>query len=184
MGRLEYTPGTSKLWEGRKLALILTLAAALRAPSAAADAGDAPTQQRRLLRGTSHVAGELTAELGFPAYTYEVVHDSFARIVLTTTNLPDRPHDNGGHAWRPFLRVIGNPSQRRHGDGWSTNGLPGDPDVGRAPVLIPGLPVGAPMISFFAGFRPASSPAIPPSPPPRNSRRPLTTRRQGQRFDR
>lgn len=137
MGRLEYNPGTSsKFRERRVLALVLTLAATLRAPVAVADAVDAPTQQRRLLRGTSHVAGELTAELGFPAYTYEVAHDGFARIVLTATNLPDRPHDNGGRAWRPFLRVIGNPSQRRHGDGWSTNGLPGDPDVGRAELLV------------------------------------------------
>ena len=118
----------------RSLALIFTFAVAL--PAAAADTVDAPTQQRRTLRGTSHVTGELTAELGFPAYTYEVARDGFARIALTTVNLPDRPHDNGGRAWRPFLRVIGNPSHRRHGDGWSTNGQPGDPGVGRAALLV------------------------------------------------
>jgi hypothetical protein len=118
------------------LALVLTVAAGLVAPAAAADGVDAPTQQRRLLRGTSQVAGELTSELGFPAYTYEVAHDGFARIALTTANLADRPHDNGGRAWRPFLRVIGNPSRRRHGDGWSTNGQPGDPDVGRAALVV------------------------------------------------
>jgi len=118
------------------LALVLTVAAAVLAPAAAADRVDAPTQQRRILRGTSQVAGELTGELGFPAYTYEVAHDGFVRIVLSTANLPDRPHDNGGRAWRPFLRVIGNPSGRRHGDGWSTNGQPGDPDVGRAALIV------------------------------------------------
>jgi hypothetical protein len=118
----------------RSLALLFTFAVAPSA--AAADSVDAPTQQRRMLRGTSHVAGELTTELGFPAYTYEAARDGFARIVLTTENLPDRPHDNGGRAWRPFLRVIGNPSHRRHGDGWSTNGQPGDPGVGRAALLV------------------------------------------------
>jgi hypothetical protein len=114
----------------------LMFAALLLTPVAAADTVDAPTQQRRLLRGTSQVSGELTAERGFPAYTYEVAHDGFARILLTTANLPDRARDNGGRAWRPFLRVIGNPSQRRHGDGWSTNGQPGDPDVGRAVLVV------------------------------------------------
>ncbi len=32
--------------------------------------------------------------------------------------------------------MIGNPSQQRHGDGWSTNGQPGDPGVGRAGLLV------------------------------------------------
>jgi hypothetical protein len=118
------------------LASVFTLAAAMLAPPAAADSVDAPTQQRRLLRGTSHVAGELTDELGFPAYTYQVAHDGFARIALVTTNLPDRPHDNAGRAWRPFLRVIGNPSPRRHGDGWSTNGQPGDAEAGRGSLIV------------------------------------------------
>jgi hypothetical protein len=114
---------------------VFLLAAMWWAP-AAADTVDAPTQQRRVLRGTSEATGELTAEVGFPAYTYAVAHDGFARIVLTTANRPDRPRDNGGRAWRPFLRVIGNPSRRRHGDGWSTNGQPGDPDEGRAALVV------------------------------------------------
>jgi hypothetical protein len=107
--------------------------AALAAP-AAADTVDAPTQQRGTLRGTSHASGALTAELGFPAHTYRASRDGFARVELTTANVRDT--DNGGRAWRPFLRIVTVPTARRRGEGWSTNGQPGDPGVGRAALIV------------------------------------------------
>ena len=116
----------------RALALLLAVAPAL---AAHADTLDRPTAQRRTLRGSSRAIGSLTRTVGFPAYTYRAATDGFARVDLQIANAAGRPHDNGGRAWRPYLRIL-TEADVGHGEGWSTNGRPGDPDAARATLLM------------------------------------------------
>jgi hypothetical protein len=53
---------------------------------------------------------------------------------METTNV--RASDNGGKAWRPYLRIISNSNEHRHGEAWSTNGQQNDLSTGRAELVI------------------------------------------------
>jgi hypothetical protein len=120
----------------RHAALAALLIAGAWAKPAAADDIDHPTQQRRVLRGTSRTSGALTEDVGFPAHTYLATRDGFARIDLDTENLVDRPGDNGGRAWRAYLRVITITDAEHRSDGWSTNGQPGGSRGARASLIV------------------------------------------------
>lgn len=120
----------------RHAALAGWLIAGAWAMPAAADDIDHPTQQRGLLRGTSRTSGAITKEVGFPARTYRATQDGFVRIELDTENLADRPDDNGGRAWRAYLRVITIPDAEHRSDGWSTNGQPGGRRGAHASLIV------------------------------------------------
>jgi hypothetical protein len=113
----------------------LLIAGAWAMPATAEDI-DHPTQQRRVLRGTSRTSGTITEEVGFPAHTYLATKDGFARIDLDTENLADRPDDNGGRAWRAYLRVITIPDAEHRADGWSTNGQSGGRRGAHASLIV------------------------------------------------
>ena len=120
----------------RHAALAGVLIAGAWAMPAAAEDIDHPTQQRRVLRGTSRTSGAITEEVGFPAHTYLATRDGFARIELDTENLADRPGDNGGRAWRAYLRVITISDAEHRSDGWSTNGQPGGRRGAHASLIV------------------------------------------------
>jgi hypothetical protein len=103
---------------------------------AAADTIDHPTQQRGVRRGTFRTPGAITTQAGFPAHTYLATRDGFARIELDTENPPDRADDNGGRAWRPYLRVITIPDAAHRSEGWSTNGQSGGAHGAHASLIV------------------------------------------------
>jgi hypothetical protein len=102
-----------------------------------ADTIDRPTpQQGRPLVAGTEVTGTFTLETGFPSHRYTASRDGFVRIELDTTNLASRPQDNGGKAWRPYLRVISVSSPIRHGEAWSTNGNQLEVTEGRSELVL------------------------------------------------
>jgi hypothetical protein len=110
-----------------RLAVLAVLALA---GAARADRLDAPTRVRGTLRGDQTASGELTRSSGFPAYTWRATASGLVRIELVTRNVV--AGDNGGRAWRAYLRVLGD-----LGAAWSTNGRAGDADTARATLLVP-----------------------------------------------
>lgn len=113
----------------------LLIACAWTTPAAAEDI-DHPTQQRGVLRGTSRTSGAITEGVGFPEHTYLATKDGLARIDLDTENLTDRSDDNGGRAWRAYLRVITIANAEHRSDAWSTNGQPGGRRGAHASMIV------------------------------------------------
>ncbi len=102
-----------------------------------ADTIDTPTLVAdQPLDGPTVVEGEVTLARGFPYHRYTSHTDGFVRIRMETRNLPDRPTDNGGKAWRPYLRAIAVSSPTRHAEAVSTNGHQLDVEVGRAELVL------------------------------------------------
>jgi len=84
------------------------LASVVAVGAASADTIDHPSVGR-VLRGSAHVNGALSAERGFVSHRYRAVMGGFVKIALATG------------AKRPYLRVLTVPSATRRGEGWSTN---------------------------------------------------------------
>jgi hypothetical protein len=102
-----------------------------------ADAIDRPTLvSDKPLNGSSEVEGSVTLSRGFPYHRYTAQTDGFVRFVMETTNLPNRPNDNEGTAWRPYLRIISVSNEHRHAEAWSTNGHQEEVDTGRAELVL------------------------------------------------
>ncbi|MBX3213208.1 MAG: hypothetical protein KF850_14330 [Labilithrix sp.] len=101
---------------------------------ARADDIDRPTRVAdKPIRGSGEVTGSANLTVGFPYHEYTASKDGFVRIQMETTNV--RANDNGGKAWRPYLRVVSVPNDERRGEAWSTNGQQNDRSTGRA-VLV------------------------------------------------
>ncbi|MBX3231033.1 MAG: hypothetical protein KIT84_36850 [Labilithrix sp.] len=119
----------------RNLAFGALVAAATWATPAFADDIDRPTLVRdKPLDGTSETTGATSKTVGFPYHVYTAKTDGFVRIQMETTNV--NPRDNGGKAWRPYLRVISHSNEDRHGEAWSTNGQQNDRSTGRAQLVL------------------------------------------------
>jgi hypothetical protein len=89
--------------------------------ASAAENLDSPTVQNdKPLAGASTQSGTIGASLGFPAHVYTAKKDGLVKVVMTTTNV--KASDNGGVAWRPYLRVISQSNAERNGEAWSSNG--------------------------------------------------------------
>jgi hypothetical protein len=90
--------------------------------AAAAENLDNPTiLADKPLNGASSVEGRVTPRVGFPAHVYTAGKDGIVKIEIDTKNLNDR--DNGGAAWRPYMRVLSQSNAERNGEAWSTNGF-------------------------------------------------------------
>lgn len=114
----------------------IALAATWTLPAFADDI-DHPTLQRdKPLNGSSTLTSSVDTRVGFPAHEYTASQDGFVRVELETKNLPNRANDNGGIAWRPYLRIISIPSETRRGEAWSSNGDQKDPSTGKAALYI------------------------------------------------
>jgi hypothetical protein len=117
------------------LAGLLMVATLVR--PAFADTIDAPTLVAdKPLQGTTEVEGEVTLAKGFPYHRYTAQTDGFVRIRMQTENLEDRPNDNEGVAWRPYLRIIAVSSETRHAEALSTNGHQLDTSMGQAELVL------------------------------------------------
>jgi hypothetical protein len=62
----------------------------------------------------------MSARLGFPGHVYTSKKDGFIKVVMRTSNV--KASDNGGVAWRPYLRVLSQSNAERNGEAWSSNG--------------------------------------------------------------
>ncbi len=88
----------------------------------AADDLDHPTIKADApLNGASTVSGQITPRVGFPAHVYTAQKDGLVKVVIETSNLTAR--ENGGQAWRPYMRVLSQSNEERNGEAWSTNGF-------------------------------------------------------------
>jgi hypothetical protein len=111
-------------WSWRRGVAIaaLSLGTTFAAIAAAAENLDNPTVLAdKPLNGASNVEGKITPRVGFPAHVYTAGKDGIVKIVIETKNLNDR--DNGGAAWRPYMRVLSQSNTDRNGEAWSTNGF-------------------------------------------------------------
>ncbi len=89
--------------------------------AAAAENLDNPTILKdQALNGRSTVSGQITPKVGFPAHVYTASKDGLVKVVMQTSNV--NPRDNGGVAWRPYLRVLSQSNEERNGEAWSSNG--------------------------------------------------------------
>ena len=119
------------------LAFAGLLAIATLVRPAWADTIDSPTLVADApLDGSTVVDGEVTLSAGGPYHRYTAQTDGLVRIRMQTQNLPDRPHDNEGVAWRPYLRVIAVSSPTRHAEALSTNGHQLDTAMGQAELVM------------------------------------------------
>jgi len=124
-----------RLLTARTLALGAILLGATWAQPALADDIDRPTLVKdKPLDGTSEVTGQANKTIGFPYHVYTAKVDGFVRIQMETTNV--RAGDNGGKAWRPYLRVVSQPNEGRRSEAWSTNGQQNDLSTGRAVLVV------------------------------------------------
>jgi hypothetical protein len=127
--------GVDRLGSWAGAAGLLIIATLVR--PAYADSIDKPTLVAdKPLSGSSAVTGEVTLARGFPYHRYTSRTDGFVRIQMHTHNLPDRPNDNEGVAWRPYLRAIAISSPTRHAEAISSNGHQLDPSRGQAEIVL------------------------------------------------
>lgn len=115
----------------RSLMAPLFLAAALTAVPAAADNLDRPTRTGIALVSGVEQKGTLSKSVGFKAYDYTASKDGFVRIELDTALV--RSSDNGGKAWRPYLRVL---RQGGSAEAWSSNGNQDNKAEGKAVMIF------------------------------------------------
>jgi len=110
-----------KSWRHGVAIAVLGASATWAFVAAAAEDLDHPTiRASEPLSGESTVSGRITPQVGFPAHVYTASKDGLARIVINTSNVNAR--DNGGIAWRPYMRVYAQSNAERNGEAWSTNG--------------------------------------------------------------
>jgi hypothetical protein len=118
-------------------ALVALCVAALWVSPAAADDIDHPTRlSEKPLNGSMRMTGVIDTRIGFPSHEYTASKEGFVRVEMETKNLPTRSNDNGGVAWRPYLRIISISSEARHGEAWSTNGDQLDKSTGKAALFV------------------------------------------------
>ncbi len=102
-----------------------------------ADTIDRPTLVAdKPLDGSTEVTGSVTLERGFPYHRYTAQTDGFVRFQMETSNLENRPNDNEGVAWRPYLRIISVSNEHRHAEAWSSNGHQLDTSTGKAELVL------------------------------------------------
>jgi hypothetical protein len=110
-----------KSWRYGVAIAVLTAATSWALIAAAAENLDNPTvRPTQPLNGASTVSGRITPQIGFPAHIYTASKDGMARIIIDTSNINAR--DNGGVAWRPYMRALSISNAERNGEAWSTNG--------------------------------------------------------------
>jgi hypothetical protein len=113
----------------RSLALAFGLL--LFATPAFADNLDHPTATGIALVSGTPIESTLSKSVGFKAYDYTASKDGFVKITLATKIV--RPSDNGGKAWRPYLRVLRTGGSA---EAWSSNGNQIDPQLGSARMIF------------------------------------------------
>lgn len=94
---------------------------ALMARAAAENLDNPTVLADKPLNGASSVSGRITPRVGFPAHVYTANKDGIVKAVIETKNLNNS--DNGGSAWRPYMRVLSQSNAERNGEAWSTNGF-------------------------------------------------------------
>jgi hypothetical protein len=105
----------------RAAGLALALALMSIPAAIAAENLDAPTLlAAKPLAGASSQSGVINKTVGFPAHVYTANKDGMVKVVMRTTNVT--ASDNGGIAWRPYVRVLSQPNANRSGEAWSSNG--------------------------------------------------------------
>ena len=110
-----------KSWRYGVAVAVLSVGTSWALMAAAAENLDNPTVlAAKPLNGASTVSGKITPQVGFPAHTYTASKDGMARIIIETSNV--KPSDNGGLAWRPYMRALSVSNSERNGEAWSTNG--------------------------------------------------------------
>jgi hypothetical protein len=110
-----------KSWRYGAAVAVLSAATSWALVAAAAEDLDNPTvRPSQPLAGASTVSGQITPQIGFPAHIYTASKDGLARIVMETSNV--NPRDNGGIAWRPYMRALSISNAERNGEAWSSNG--------------------------------------------------------------
>lgn len=112
------------------LASFLCAAALLAAPAHADDL-DNPTRTGVALVSGAPIEGTLSKAVGFKAYEYAASKDGFVKITLATKTV--RASDNGGRAWRPYLRVLRGGGSA---EAWSSNGNQVDPSLGQSTMIF------------------------------------------------
>jgi hypothetical protein len=109
-------------WRHGVAIAVLSIGTSYALMAAAAENLDNPTVLAdKPLNGASSVSGRITPRVGFPAHVYTAGKDGIVKVVIETKNLDDR--DNGGSAWRPYMRVLSQSNAERNGEAWSTNGF-------------------------------------------------------------
>jgi hypothetical protein len=109
-------------WRHGVAIAVLSIGTSYALMAAAAENLDNPTiLADKPLNGASTVEGKITPRVGFPAHVYTAGKDGIVKVVIDTKNLNDR--DNGGAAWRPYMRVLSQSNAERNGEAWSTNGF-------------------------------------------------------------
>lgn len=110
---------------------LLAAAVLLLSASSRADNLDNPTATGIALTSAAPIAGTLSTSVGFKSYSYRAPADGFVKIDLTTNIV--HAGDNGGKAWRPYLRVIRNDGTA---EAWSSNGNQANPALGHATMIF------------------------------------------------
>ena len=111
-----------KSWRYGVAIAVLGAATSYALMARAAEDLDHPTiKGDQPLNGASTVSGQITPRVGFPAHVYTASKDGIVKVVIETSNINAR--DNGGQAWRPYMRVLSQSNAERNGEAWSTNGF-------------------------------------------------------------
>jgi len=110
-----------KSWRYGVAIAVLSAATSWALMAAAAENLDNPTVlAAKPLNGASTVSGKISPQVGFPAHIYTASKDGMARVIIETSNV--KASDNGGIAWRPYMRALSVSNAERNGEAWSTNG--------------------------------------------------------------
>ena len=116
--RSRFAPGSALLASvilGACSAAVCVLLATQRPWLGVTLAGDAT-----LPAGPVTITGKISPKVGFPAHIYTASKDGMVRIIMETSNV--NPRDNGGIAYRPYMRALSISNAERNGEAWSTNG--------------------------------------------------------------
>lgn len=109
-------------WRNGVAIAVLSIGTSYALMAAAAENLDNPTVLAdKPLNGASSIEGRITPKVGFPAHVYTAGKDGIVKVEIDTKNL--NATDNGGSAWRPYMRVLSQSNAERNGEAWSTNGF-------------------------------------------------------------
>jgi hypothetical protein len=110
-----------KSWRYGVAIAVLSAGTSWALMAAAAENLDNPTvRATQPLNGPSTITGKITPQVGFPAHIYTASKDGMVRIIIDVSNV--NPKDNGGIAFRPYMRALSISNAERNGEAWSTNG--------------------------------------------------------------
>ncbi len=108
-------------WRYGVAVAVLATATSWALIAAAAENLDNPTvRANQPLDGPTTITGKISPKVGFPAHIYTASKDGMVRIIMETSNV--NPRDNGGIAYRPYMRALSISNAERNGEAWSTNG--------------------------------------------------------------